>query len=66
MLDALKLDDPTVDATALQSIYQIDTQAVAEEIILRAHLIRRMRKEFAALTESAWDDPPIGAQPKCS
>jgi hypothetical protein len=64
MLDALKQDDPTVDATAVQSIYQIDTRAVAEEIILRAHLIRRMRREFA--TGSASEEPPVGIQTKCS
>lgn len=51
MLDALRQNEATVNATLIQAQYQVDAAAVAEAIVQRAWLLRRLRVEFESAGE---------------
>ena len=66
MLDALKRNEATMDATLIQAQYQVDTKAVAEAILARAYLLRRLRSEFEIEEPDYATAGESPLSPKCS
>jgi hypothetical protein len=66
MLEALKRNHGDVDASAIQALYQVDNQAVAEEIVARALMLRRLRSGYESRAASFDQSVEDRFQVKCS